>query len=213
MTLAADIAVDLDLVDGLEPVTVTARDLSWLDVAAALPRRISTREVAASNGAFRAGDKRWHTKAILGNQPKLGDILTPDATGEDEIILGVDSQTLQTRLALVTRRVVIEGSESVTATIETPANQVDPSGARIMSYIRKGADLTARLQPLDTQDQAVENGIVGPNRRYRLYTRTRLSLAPRDTIRVGARRFAWVAAASEEDMTTLPSVDLTEVYA
>lgn len=212
MTLAADIASDMDLMDGFEAVTVIARDVTWLELAVALPRRISVREVAASNGAFRAGDKRWHTKANLANIPKPGDILTPDATSEDEIVLGVDPQTLETRLAIITRRVVIEGSESVTATVETPVNQVDASGARIMAYVRKGADVTARLQPLDTAAQSVTDGIVGPQRRYRLYTRTRLSLAPRDTIRIGARRFAWLASASDEDMTTLPSVELTEVY-
>ena len=72
----------MDLVDGVRSVTVTARDLSWLELVSALPRRDQPSGSRGIEWGVRAGDSCWHTKASIANMPKPGDLLTPDATSE-----------------------------------------------------------------------------------------------------------------------------------
>lgn len=107
---------DLEVMDGLEPVTYVAVGSSTVSAGGvvtrpttetavqALRRQISKREVSASRGRYREGDAVWQVLvAAIASEPTLDDSIK-DADEERWNVLSYDKATLGTRWRLVTRR-------------------------------------------------------------------------------------------------------------
>lgn len=157
MTLATDIAGDYAYLDGTEAVTLTKPGTtSTTSVSAALRRRVTTREAAASNGHYTTADVAWHLpQSLVTTQPALGDKVL-DSSSVYWTILSVSRDTLGTRWRCISRDLAVANRLDTFVTIEysTIAKGVGGAVERDWSDWRSG--VRARIQP-QAVTQDVEN--------------------------------------------------------
>ena len=212
MPIASSIASDFEIFDDQQVVAVNERNGLWSANVNAVVRAIRNFEVDRSEGAYRAGDVRVHFKAgDFAIAPKVGDFI--QVGGSDFVVIeGPTVATLGTRLQVACRSIEIEGSEAVEFSVERLSGRRDAAGAEVIEYVPTGVVGPGRLQPIDTGENQIRDGAVGPAREFAFHTTTALTLNPRDVIRVGTRRFAWRSLASEQDIRSAFRLRLTEVH-
>ncbi len=213
LPLSDMISDDMGLMDGAEAVIVADRAGSWaVPVADAIPRMLSLREVARSDGAYRAGDVRIHAKASLfAAAPKPGDVVTR-ADASVAVVVGVDTATLATRYALITRGLKIEGATTVEAELFRSANRESSTGAIVLDHIATGVSYTAQMQPMDVPAiEEADDGRERPAQTWRLYLPTMPMLDTGDAFRIDGTFYRWKASADAARIDMLPSVDLEEL--
>lgn len=211
-TLAEMIADDLGLMDGAETVTLRDRAGAWEAPASVIPRMLSTREAARSDGAYKAGDVRLHSQANALSLPvKPGDIATR-ADGSVFTIVGVETATLGTRYAMVTRRCVIEGATTVEAELFRLSERESLSGAPVLEHLPTGISYTAQLQPQDVGSiETADDDRERPAQTWRLYLPTLPALGVNDAFRIDGTFYRWKASADANRIDMLPNVDLEEL--
>ena len=153
MTLAAAIADDMDLFDGLESVTLTHTVSGETDaVSKALPRAVTTREAAASNGKYTASDVNWHLKASeVSSRPVPGDTIT-DGDGDVWTVLDVQKATLGTRWRCITRQLDITDEASTLITIEQATWSKSAGGFQVASWSTWKSNVRAKVQRLSASE-------------------------------------------------------------
>lgn len=126
---------DFEIVcDGLQAVTLAAR--SNLDDQAdvqALLRPVTDREVARSNGMYRAGDVRIHFAGSHGFTPVPGDTVT-DGHGREFTILTASLETLTDRWIVTARDLVISEGLDTLVTIQVASITKGATGAHEQSW-------------------------------------------------------------------------------
>ncbi len=137
----------VDVVDGLEAVTLNRRGSSSnVSVASALQRNVSTTEIGASDGKYRAGDVRWHLPvSLVASTPQLGDWIV-DAALDRWQVLEVRLDTLSRRWRCVTRNLAIAYGLNDTVVIEEATYAKGTGGAAEATYHVWRAGVRARIQ-------------------------------------------------------------------
>ncbi|MBX3380898.1 MAG: hypothetical protein KF805_12470 [Phycisphaeraceae bacterium] len=211
-SLAEMIEDDLSLMDGHEAVIVRDRAGAWEFPVSLIPRLLSVREAAKSDGAYRMGDVRLHAQAnALSIPAKPGDIATR-ADGSVYTILSVDTATLGTRFAMVTRRCVIEGATVVEAELYRLSDRKDSMGAVVLDHVPSGVSYTAQMQPMDVGSiEVADDERERPARVWRLYLPSMPSLGVNDAFRIGGTFYRWSASADSDRIDMLPNVELVEL--
>lgn len=143
---------DMAVADGLEAVTLLARDGNELaTVEGALRRAVTTAEAASSNGLYQQGDVRWHLPtAALADAPPLGSRLV-DAAGGEWTVLTVERATLSTRWACATRNLALAGGLDEQVTIQIAAVSQGEHGEPMLTWSDWRTNVAARLQPLSAE--------------------------------------------------------------
>lgn len=149
----------VDVVDGLEAVTLNRRGSSSdVSVTSALQRNVSTTEVGASDGKYRAGDVRWHLPVSeVASTPQLGDWIV-DAASDRWQVLEVRLDTLSRRWRCVTRNLAIAYGLNDTVVIQEAVYAKGAGGAAEATYHVWRAGVRARVQEMaatvDTEQEA-----------------------------------------------------------
>jgi len=141
-----------DIADGLEAVTLNRRGSSSnVSITNALQRALTTREIEASDGKYRAGDVRWHLpEAETTTAPSLGDVIV-DASSNRWTILDKQHATLENRWRLICRDVGISYGLDDTVDILRNVYTKGTSGADEPTAKVYRAGVRARIQPVDTE--------------------------------------------------------------
>ena len=183
MTLDFDPNDDLStVVNGWQPVVLTARDGTTLNVARALRRAVQTAEAAASGGDVLQSDAVWHlSAALVSARPELGATIT-DAGGEVWTILNVELATLGARWRCRTRNLVIAHRLDMRIAIEQCQFAKGPHGAAIPDWTLWRANLAARLQPLKLTPEVVDGARLA-NATHVVYLADDLPLDARHRVR------------------------------
>ncbi len=201
---------DLAMADGLETVTLEARDGSELaTIAGALRRAITTAEAAASNGWHQTGDVRWHLPvAALPEAPPLGSRLVDAADGQ-WTVLAVERATLGTRWACDTRNLALTGGLDERVTIQLAAVSKGEHGEPILAWSDWRTGVAARVQP-----QSAEATVEHQRRMVRVshvaYLAEPLELSHLHRIVRGDTNYAVLRLRRAERIDALTEVDLAE---
>lgn len=158
----------VDIVDGLEAVTVRfPGSAGTTAVAHAKRRAISTREAAASGGRYTSTDVNWHLPiSECPNQPKLGSKIV-DADGVWWTVLDVMKCTRGTRWKCASRALEIVAGLDTTIRIQQARYSKSPSGAQVASYFDVVSGLKAKIQPVSATN-ARETGLDFTRRQFRI---------------------------------------------
>jgi len=158
MSVTFDPSTDFeDVCDGLEAVTLNRRGSTPnTDIAHALQRNINNREIAASDGKYKAGDVRWHLPdAEIGDDPRMGDVIV-DAADNRYTILEPRHDTLENRWRCVCRNVrVVYGLDDTIAILQATYAK-GTGGALEPTWHDWKTGIRACIQPMAT-DIGVEN--------------------------------------------------------
>lgn len=201
---------DLAMADGLEPVTLLARDGSELaTIESALRRAVTTTEAAASNGLYQQGDVRWHVPvSALAEAPALGTRLVDGADGQ-WTVLGVERATLGTRWACTTRNLALTGGLSERVTIQLATVSKGEHGEPVLLWNDWRTGVAARVQP-----QTAEVSIEHQRRMVRLthiaYLAEPLELSSLHRVVRGDATYAVLRLRRAERIDALTEVDLAE---
>lgn len=152
MVLTFDPSPDFaDVVDGLEAVTLNRRGSSDdVAVASALRREVTTKEAAASDGKYAAGDTRWHFPTDeVADTPNVGDTIV-EAGGDRYHILSVNRDTLSARWKCVSRNLTIFYGLDRVVTIRK-SKKTNTKGVSTRSW-RTVRTVAARVQPVGGED-------------------------------------------------------------
>jgi hypothetical protein len=143
-----------DVCDALEAVTLVRRGASDVAVTSALQRAVNTRELAAGNGKYLAGDTRWHLPfAEVLDQPNVGDRIK-DASGEFYHVLDVFAETITRRWKCISRNLRIAmGIDSHVRVQEATIANVRGVANRVWRTTRV---VDARVQPNESRNTEEE---------------------------------------------------------
>jgi head-tail adaptor len=144
------LADDLDHFDGLESVQVFAPLSSVpVGISAALRRRVTTHEAAASRGACLETDVKWHLSTReLDAAPEIGATIR-DVAGSEWRILRVEGDRAAGSWKCFCRNLAISERLGERITIQQAVRTVTPTGVPATHWIDLWTDLPARIQPLD----------------------------------------------------------------
>ena len=214
MALTLNIADDYKVWDGLEPITFARTRKAGspqLDVIdSALRGQLTTKEIAASNGAYTSLDRVWLIPATLMVAiAKPGDKVI-DQDGSTWTALQVDLIALQTIYKLTTRNPVIAYDLRDLISVETPADlsAQDATGAKAAKLWKtKYANIAARVQP---QDSTVvdQRGIRGMLTRYNCYVEQAVAVTNEDRVTFAGRYYEIVAIHNAERLEDLTMLEL-----
>lgn len=167
----AGLSSDFQVYDGLEPVTVvsTRNDGSMLDsYPSALRRALSTKEQAASGGAYQAGDVVWFVPATFvqpGMRLKPADVVI-DSDQNRYTVLDATEQKLRQSWRLISRNLAIAFQLGDYIDIQHAAISYDRAGIEVQVYPEDGggsvayANLLCRVQEV-TESETDERLIRG----------------------------------------------------
>lgn len=206
-----DLSDDLLLVDGLQPVAVRLVGEAFdRQVADALRRDVSIREVAASNGDYRLGDTRWHLPATeLCEPPILGSTIT-DREGTAWTVLAVGKQTLGTRWACTCRAIEIAEGLDKTITIERMLLSKGLHGEHVIDgWAPVYVNLRAKIQPQST-DVSEEHSRRLARVSHTVYVATPVDLKVKDRVRCGEKSYGVLSVRNAERIDTLTEIDVVE---
>jgi head-tail adaptor len=140
---------DLEHFDGLEPVQLFAPQATTpVGVNAALRRRVSVQEAAASNGAYVETDLKWHLSTReIDAAPEVGATIR-DVHGGDWTVLRVEGHAAAGSWKCWCRNVAISARLEQRITIQRAVWRAAASGAPQAHWIDLQTDVPARIQPL-----------------------------------------------------------------
>lgn len=177
MTLDFDPAGDLiDVVDGLEQVTVTrpGGDASTA-VGHALRRAVGTREMEASAGRYTAGDVVWHLPGgELSESPGPGDVIV-DGDGHRWTVLDVRRTAGDLRWRCVARNLAIVHGLDRFVDVQKATYAKGDAGAETPAWKTWRTGLRAKIQPLKTEVRD-EHERVLTHARYKVYLAENITL-------------------------------------
>lgn len=139
----------LDVVDDLQPVTVTRPGSSTTyDVTHALRRAVTVREAEASAGRYTSGDVAWHLPAVqVPDPPRLGDVIV-DGGGGRWTVLAVGQMALDSRWRCVTRDLAAAHGLDDAIEIERAVYTKGTGGAVATTWHTWKTGIRARIQPV-----------------------------------------------------------------
>jgi hypothetical protein len=140
-----------DVVDGLEAVTLLRTGSASTAIANALQRAVEDTEIAASEGAVRAGDVRWHFPTVeAGTTPRMGDVIL-DSAGDRYTILAVQDATLERRFRCIGRNLRVVYRLDDTVSILQASWTKGRGGAMEPDHWDTWkAGIRARIQPIES---------------------------------------------------------------
>lgn len=216
----ADLRDDFWLMDGLEKVVHGSRRAAgspYVDTNVhALPLAINSKEMATSNGVYRASDTVWHIPTrefVVTTKPKPGDTVT-EWDGTVWTVLEVGHHALTGNWRCVARNLTVAYDLSQRITIETCGtveNGIgkDVAAAMTQSWRDRYVNIPARMQPI--QDELVTDQLQrGAQRRYTVFVDRELDVrndAGFDRIRFDGVLYAITGYRNAERIDMLPEID------
>jgi len=161
--------------DGLQTVTLASREnpSDRVDVQALL-RPVTDRELARSNGMYRAGDVRIHFAGSNDFAPVPGDTVT-DANDRQFTILTASLETLTDRWIVTARDLIISEGLNTLVTIQVATTAKGASGAHEQTWADLLTNVRGKIQRMSaSQDDG--RGVKRLDRSYVLYIREPLEL-------------------------------------
>lgn len=139
---------------------VSVRKIESASITHALRRAVSTREVAASGGVYRAGDTKWHlpdAEVSTSAPPRVGGLLI-DGDDNEWSILAVDEHTLGNRWRCWCRKNTIAdlGTDSQ-ITIKKQVYVKDEGGAAAADLTTWARSVRAKIQVEDTTPETLHH--------------------------------------------------------
>jgi len=141
----------VDIVEGLEPVTLHRRGGPQTSIARALRRAVTTREPDASDGQVTLSDVHWHLPAAeCPDRPSLGDALM-DSAGDRWTVLAVAVSVLAGRWDCACRNLAVVHRLDDVVAVQRAEYEKGEGGAAVERWHTWRTGLRARIQPLATQ--------------------------------------------------------------
>lgn len=203
----------LDVVDGLEPVTLVPRDGgSETAIAGAKRRAVSLQEAEASGGRYTRADVVWHIAASqLDSPPSLGDRIV-DGAGENWTVLDVARAARDTRWACHARNLAVAAGLDTVVRIQQAAWSKDRHGAAMATW----SDLRlvqARIQPLALRP-ALEHDAQSARATHRIVLAEQVAVTENmRVVAADATVYAIESYEQAERIDTLPAINVVKVEA
>lgn len=210
MTLAAAIMDDWVVLDGTAAVTLTPSGSGSADaIAHALPRQITTKEAAESNGAYVVGDLVWSLPAEeVAVAPKPRDTIT-EADGTIWTIVAVDRATLRTRYRCWCKRYRLEDLLDTTVDIEIGTAVPGVRGQVTFAYAAVYSSLAARIQPISMDAEAeAERRILAPS--HKIYLGSAVTVDARHRVKHGTTYYRIVSVKGQESLNGLTVLEVAK---
>ncbi len=235
MAFELDIQDDYLMWERLEPISVypsPRNDLVRVNVARAKRRAPTTRELAASNGAYTATDLVWliprrEAPSLDSNFPlKPGDLIEADDIAEGQpapwTILAVQPYgALRTFWRVTTRNLRLAFGLRDAVSILRPTVTQGDSAEPLYTYPPAGGsyvvqDLAARVQPT-SGGIGVANAVETAQQRFNVILGQQVDLLSTDRVLVTQGNLAgqllrWTSIANEERIDELPALECMRVY-
>lgn len=205
-----NVSTDYQVFDGLETVLYGRGDLSaigtWTNV---LRRELTTREVEASNGVYRAGDLRLTVpNAVLGvdGPPQIGDrIAFTTELSTVYLIVTVDRLTMGSRFRCVVRRPELGTifDRTVNVLIDR-GNAQDEMGAPVPQCDPVYQGVRASIHPVDVTERDSQSRRMLPQEVRIVLETAYYDLGPQHWIEDGNTMYRIVAVEDRETVGALP---------
>jgi hypothetical protein len=217
MAVTLDLSTDYLVWDDPEAVTLTSvrnGGNATAAVANAFRLQLTTRELAASGGAYQALDRVFlvpRAELPAGWACKVGDKVT-DADAVVYNVLNADHQLQRTLWRLVCRDPVIAYDLRDLVDLYAPTWAQDATGARIATYAAVASNLAGRLQPTDGK-RIEELGKPGDVRTYTLTLAAAVAVTTDHQVRAGGVIYEVTGWRNEGRIDELMVVDLVRKFA
>ena len=168
MPLTLDITGDFSIVDNLETVTVTAKNNSDESVDSCFSTPIRTREIAASNGRYTAGDVRFHVPVDNTTAPPAVVIVPPTSGGEVYTILDVDNAGMSGIYKCGSRLLDIYNELNTLITVQVATWSKNANGVQAATWANEATSIRAKIQPA-TEQIETDEGARGVKKRFTIF--------------------------------------------